>query len=73
MSIQGGIESEADYPYCSGFGKCFPCVPQGYNKTRCGPAPPSCNKTDSCTSKLDPSKFVSGLKVKSWVAIAKVT
>ena len=70
--MQGGIESEANYPYCSGSGTCFPCMPPGYNKTRCGPAPYSCNKTESCGNKLDTSKFVSGLKVKSWVGILKV-
>lgn len=67
----GGIESEANYPYCSGSGKCFPCVPPGYNKTRCGPAPSYCNKTQSCQAKMSTSKFVEGLKVKSWVAVAK--
>ncbi len=70
---QGGIESADNYPYCSGSGKCFPCVPKGYNKTRCGPAPEYCNQTQSCAAKLNPAEFVSGLKVKSWVAIAKVT
>lgn len=69
---QGGIEEESAYPYCSGSGQCYPCVPKGYNKTRCGPPPSYCNKTDSCDVKLNNSNFVSGLKVKSWIAIAKV-
>lgn len=69
---QGGIEEDVDYPYCSGSGQCFPCVPVGYNKTRCGPPPSYCNKTESCDVKLNTSNFVSGLKVKSWIAIAKV-
>ncbi|KAL5493182.1 hypothetical protein EMCRGX_G014320 [Ephydatia muelleri] len=67
----GGIEEESAYPYCSGSGQCYPCVPKGYNKTRCGPPPSYCNKTDSCDVKLNNRNFVSGLKVKSWIAIAK--
>lgn len=69
---QGGIESEQDYPYCSGTGKCFPCVPVGYNKTRCGPPPPYCEKNQSCPAKLDKSKFVPELKVDSWMSLDKV-
>ena len=73
--VQGGIESETDYPYCSGFGKCFPCQAPGYNKTRCGPPvpPTSCLKNESCLAKINSSLFVHGLKLKSWVAIAKVS
>ncbi len=41
----GGIESEADYSYCSGLNKaCLPCSPPGYNKTECGPAVPCKSK-----------------------------
>ncbi|XP_019851717.1 PREDICTED: cysteine proteinase 15A-like isoform X2 [Amphimedon queenslandica] len=68
---EGGIEREEDYPYCSGQGTCFPCVPSGWNKTRCGPPPLYCNDTFSCTHKLDKSKFVQGLSIKSWIAIQK--
>ena len=71
-NVQGGIESEEDYPYCSGFGKCFPCAAPGYNKTRCGPAAPYCLKNESCSFKLERSKFVPGLNLSSWVAISKV-
>lgn len=67
----GGIESEDNYPYCSGSGQCFPCQAQGYNKTRCGPPVPSCNTSESCPAKLKPSLFVPGLKLKGWVAIEK--
>ena len=61
-----------NYPYCCGVGDCFPCVPDGYNKTRCGAPPPYCNKTQSCEAKLNSSDFVPNLKVKTWVAIEKV-
>lgn len=67
----GGIEPETDYLYCSGYGNCYPCVPPGYNTTRCGPAPEYCNKTQGCDTKLNPSDFVPGLKVTSWVAVEK--
>ncbi|WP_411023834.1 C1 family peptidase, partial [Salmonella sp. s51228] len=43
----GGIESEDTYPYCSGTGACYPCVPDNYNKSLCGPPPLYCNKTNS--------------------------
>ena len=66
---QGGIESEVDYPYCSGDGSCYPCVPAGWNNTRCGPPPLYCNKTQSCQVKLDQNKFIPGLKIKDWVAV----
>ncbi len=71
---QGGIEAEEDYPYCSGFGKCFPCQAPGYNKTRCGPPVPatSCLKNESCGARINSTRFVSGLQIKSWVAIEKV-
>ncbi|XP_065839389.1 cysteine proteinase 1-like [Oscarella lobularis] len=65
----GGIETEEDYAYCSGNGKCYPCPGKDYNKTRCGPPPLYCNKTQSCDVKLDKSKFVSGLEVADWVAV----
>jgi len=72
QTLQGGIMSEQTYPYCSGFGKCFPCQAPGYNKTRCGPPAPYCVKNESCSAKLNSSEFVPGLKLKSWVAIDKV-
>lgn len=67
------MQSEKDYPYCSGFGKCFPCPAPGYNKTRCGPPVPAtaCLRNESCSSKLNTSQFVAGLAVKSWIAIEK--
>ncbi len=72
--MQGGIESEVDYPYCSGFGKCYPCQAPGYNKSRCGPPVPStaCLKNESCMHKLNTTLFVPGLKLKSWVALSQV-
>ena len=70
--VQGGVVSEQNYPYCSGFGKCFPCEAPGYNKTRCGPPAPYCLKNESCSARLNRSQFVPGLKLKSWVAIDKV-
>ena len=71
-SFQGGLESESSYPYCSGIGTCFPCVPRGWNNTRCGPPPTYCNDTFSCSNKLNKNEFVPGLKVKSWIAVEKV-
>eukprot|EP00118_Oscarella_pearsei_P004861 m.21485 g.21485 ORF g.21485 m.21485 type:complete len:386 (+) comp28181_c0_seq3:60-1217(+) len=66
----GGIEPESDYPYCSGNGQCYPCPGKGYNKTRCGPPPLYCNKTQSCDVKLDKTKFVPGLSVSDWAAVS---
>ncbi|CAH1774055.1 unnamed protein product [Owenia fusiformis] len=69
----GGIETEEDYPYCCGIGggpgSCFVCQAVGYNKTLCGPPVPWCNVT--CADKINPSKFVPGLKVVGWNAIPK--
>lgn len=65
----GGIESEETYPYCSGTGACYPCVPNNYNKSLCGPPPLYCNKTTSCLAKLDSSKFVAGLKINTYKVI----
>jgi cathepsin F len=47
----GGVPSEADYPYCSGTGGCFPCM-QNKNTSFCGPPPDYCNKTrnDLCNN-----------------------
>lgn len=67
VKFAGGIESEDDYGYCSGSGKCLPCSPPGYNRTECGPPVPFCRLSDSCQAKLDPSKFVADLKVKDWM------
>ena len=72
LLVKGGIEKESDYPYCSGKGDCFPCVPKGWNNTRCGPPPTYCNNTFSCFNKVDKKNFVPGLKVKSWMAVSKV-
>ena len=67
--------AESSYPYCSGFGKCFPCMAPGYNKTRCGPPVPhtACLKNESCQAKLSRADFVAGLRIQSWVAIPKVS
>ncbi|CAF1240174.1 unnamed protein product [Rotaria magnacalcarata] len=70
MMHQGGIESESTYPYCAGLkNPCEPCNAPGYNKTLCGPSVPYCLIKDSCESKLDTTKFISGLKVVDWKAI----
>lgn len=45
----------------------------GYNRTRCGPPPEYCNKTQGCRDKLKTEDFVKGLNVTSWVAVAKVS
>ena len=67
----GGIESVADYPYCSGTGACYPCVPNGYNVSLCGAAPEYCNKSQSCSAKINPDRFVSGLKVEGFRVIPR--
>ena len=67
----GGIESVADYPYCSGTGGCYPCVPSGYNVSLCGPAPEYCNSSQSCSAKIKPDRFVSNLKVKGYNVIPR--
>ncbi|XP_076472387.1 cathepsin L-like [Babylonia areolata] len=71
----GGLETWEDYSYCSGLGgekgTCFPCMAPGFNKTLCGPPVPYCLKNESCAAKLDPSKFVPGLKIADWKAISE--
>lgn len=69
----GGIETEEDYPYCSGVGKtpCEPCEAPGYNKTKCGPPIPYCSLKDSCQAKLRPEKFLPNLKVVDWKRISE--
>nr|XP_039273983.1 procathepsin L-like [Styela clava] len=66
----GGIQTETDYPYCCGLGggegTCFVCPAPGYNKTLCGPPSEYCKISDSCSAKINPSKFVAGLKVSGW-------
>jgi cathepsin F len=64
--------AEKDYPYCAGINKpCAPCEAPGYNKTRCGPPIPYCYLKDSCQAKLNPAKFVAGLKVVDWKRIGE--
>jgi cathepsin F len=58
----GGLNSESDYPYCAGFGKCYPCMPNK-NTTFCGPPPSYCNRT--CLAV--PNKFV--VSVSKWTQI----
>eukprot|EP01028_Stygiella_incarcerata_P008000 TRINITY_DN3360_c0_g1_i1.p1 TRINITY_DN3360_c0_g1~~TRINITY_DN3360_c0_g1_i1.p1 ORF type:complete len:361 (-),score=81.13 TRINITY_DN3360_c0_g1_i1:137-1219(-) len=58
----GGIQSESDYPYCSGLGKCYPCM-ANKNQTFCGPPPEYCNRT--CL--FDSSKFA--VHVASWTSV----
>lgn len=69
----GGLETWKDFWYCSGLGglpgTCEVCPAAGYNWTLCGPPLPYCNMTQSCAAKLDPKKFVPGLKVADWKAI----
>ena len=73
MMPQGGIQNESSYSYCAGTKKpCEPCNAPGYNKTLCGPPIPFCYMKDSCEGKLDPTQFVSGLKVVDWKAISEV-
>lgn len=69
----GGLETWEDFWYCSGLGgkpgTCEVCPAAGYNWTLCGPPIPYCNMTQSCYAKIDPKKFVPGLKVVDWKAI----
>lgn len=69
----GGLQTWEDYSYCCGLGgkpgTCEICPAAGYNWTMCGPPVPFCNMTDSCASKINPKKFVPGLKVVDWKAI----
>ncbi|XP_046579771.1 cysteine proteinase 1-like [Haliotis rubra] len=68
----GGLETWTNYSYCSGNkDPCFPCKPPGYNKTYCGPSVPYCLKNESCAAKINPQRFVPGLKVTDWKAISQ--
>lgn len=75
INKQGGLELWDDYGYCCGGGKdpCYVCPMGIWNSTLCGPPMPYCNMTQSCTGKLDRSKFVSGLNVTGWKAISTVS
>jgi cathepsin F len=64
----GGLMSEADYPYCVGSGKCFPCMPMGFNYTFCGTAPEWCNRTKYPCRATHKSNFAA--KISSWVSFS---
>ncbi|WAR15448.1 CYSP1-like protein [Mya arenaria] len=61
------------YHYCCGLGgkpgTCSICPAAGYNWTLCGDPTWFCNMTQSCGAKINPKKFVPGLKVVDWKAI----
>ncbi|XP_052267506.1 cathepsin L-like isoform X2 [Dreissena polymorpha] len=69
----GGLETWEDYGYCCGLGgkpgTCSICPAAGYNWTLCGQPTWFCNMTQSCAAKIDPKKFVPGLKVVDWRAV----
>lgn len=73
---QGGIQTWTDYPYCCGIGggpgSCFPCPAPGYNRTLCGPPAEYCLKNESCNARINPSRFVPGLRVSDWQAVSQV-
>lgn len=62
----GGLPSEVDWPYCSGTGKCYPCM-QGPTK-QCGPPPSYCDHTYS--AKCDAPYNVAA-KISSWTSISQ--
>ncbi|PVD37087.1 hypothetical protein C0Q70_04080 [Pomacea canaliculata] len=71
----GGIQTWTDYPYCCGIGggpgSCFPCPAPGYNRTLCGPPAEYCLKNESCNARINPSRFVPGLRVSDWQAVSQ--
>jgi cathepsin F len=50
----GGVPSEADWPYCSGTGDCYPCMLGPISA--CGPPPYTCDRTiqTKCPQKSHP-------------------
>lgn len=56
----GGLETEAEYPYCCGTGACYPCMADK-NKTFCGPPPPSCSR--HCLASSNATR----VQIDSWV------
>jgi cathepsin F len=60
----GGIPSEQTWPYCSGTGKCYPCM-QGPTKL-CGPPPYYCDETifPKCAT------FTPEAKITSWNTVS---
>lgn len=60
----GGIPSEAQWPYCSGNGNCYPCM-AGPVKL-CGPPPYYCDET--ITAKC--GAFDAAAKITSWAAVS---
>lgn len=60
----GGMPSESQWPYCSGSGKCYPCM-AGPVKL-CGPPPYYCDDTIA----LKCGSFESAAKISSWAAVS---
>eukprot|EP00698_Gefionella_okellyi_P007838 TRINITY_DN1916_c0_g1_i2.p1 TRINITY_DN1916_c0_g1~~TRINITY_DN1916_c0_g1_i2.p1 ORF type:complete len:266 (-),score=41.98 TRINITY_DN1916_c0_g1_i2:89-886(-) len=60
----GGLETEADYPYCCGTGDCYPCM-ANKNVTFCGPPPSYCAR--HCL--FDPNKAFA--RLYNWQAISQ--
>ncbi|XP_012944222.1 cathepsin L1 [Aplysia californica] len=72
----GGINTEEDYPYCVGKNpRCKPCAPPNYNATVCYTSwpygPGTCKKSESCSAKIKPEKFVPAIKVKDYQYVPK--
>lgn len=60
----GGVPSEADWPYCSGTGDCFPCMAGPIDL--CGPPPLYCDRTIDSKCKAE---FPVAAKISSWTAL----
>lgn len=62
----GGLDPEAEYPYCCGNGSCYPCPATGYDTDRCGPPVSYCNATKyPCRTQ----RSANAVKIDGWASI----
>jgi cathepsin F len=58
----GGLPSDADWPYCSGSGECYPCMQGPINI--CGPPPYYCDK--EITERCKQNDWSASAKIGTW-------
>ena len=61
----GGIMTWDDYPYCMGYGKCFPCY-KTWNQTVCGEPKPFCSKDKKENDVCHYEQSKAAAKVDGW-------
>eukprot|EP01086_Lenisia_limosa_P006002 TRINITY_DN240_c0_g1_i3.p1 TRINITY_DN240_c0_g1~~TRINITY_DN240_c0_g1_i3.p1 ORF type:complete len:356 (-),score=66.36 TRINITY_DN240_c0_g1_i3:21-1088(-) len=62
----GGLNTEKEFPYCSGDGSCYPCMPDNYNVTMCGKHDDLyCKPEETCTQMAAP--FSASISSWDWL------